>query len=255
MNKNVRKITRMTEYRLRIDAFTPATLPMKRLAEYMAEFARLLGEPERVHFVRVDESSAVLVSRVDTQASTKVAKRLLEVRSGVGDLEGIKAEKKIDAMLATDEAVGQLLDESGAEVIPFPGRNRPKPLRYGPFREDGVLEGILIRIGGKDDSVPVWLRDGRMIHKCMAKEELARRISLHYASRDFLRVWGTGRWMREEDGSWSMEQFDIREFEPLDAASLPDVIRRLHAVQGAGWGEDPVGDLQELRSGDRKALH
>jgi hypothetical protein len=245
----------MSEYRLRIDAFTPATLPMKRLAEYMAEFARLLGEPERVHFVRVDEGSAVLVSRIDTQAETKVAKRLLEVRSGVGDPEGIKAEKRIDAMLATDEAIGQLLDQNGAEIIPFPGRSRPKPLRYGPFREDGVLEGILIRIGGKDDSVPVWLRDATVIHKCMAKEELARRISVHYPAGDFLRVWGTGRWMREEDGSWSMERFDIREFEPLDAASLSEVIRKLHAVQGARWGEDPIGDLQELRGGDRKALN
>jgi hypothetical protein len=245
----------MTEYRLRIDVFTPATLPMKRLAEYMAEFARLLGEPELVHFVRVDEGSAVLVSRIDAQAETKVAKRLLEVRGGVGDPEGIKAEKRIDAMLATDEAIGQLLDQNGAEIIPFPGRSRPKPLRYGPFREDGVLEGILIRIGGKDDSVPVWLRDAMVIHKCMAKEELARRISVHYPTGDFLRVWGTGRWMREEDGSWSMERFDIREFEPLDVASLPDVIRRLHAVQGARWGEDPISDLQELRGSDRKALN
>jgi len=228
---------------------------MKRLAEYMAEFARLLGEPERVHFVKVDDGSAVLVSRIDPEAEPRVARRILEVRSGVGDPEGLKAEKKIDAMLAVDDAVGQLLDQDGAEIIPFPGRTRPKPLRYGPFREDGVLEGTLIRVGGKDESVPVWLRDEAVIHKCMAKEELARRISVHYPAGDFLRVWGTGRWMREEDGSWSMERFDIREFEPLDGTSLPEVIRRLHAVQGAEWGDDPVGDLRRLRGGDGRTLN
>lgn len=245
----------MTEYRFRIDVFTPATLPMKRLAEYMAEFARLLGEPERVHFVKVDESSAVLVSRVDHQAETKVARRLLEVRNGEGDPEALKAERKIDTMLATDSAVGQLLDENGAEIIPFPGRMRPKPLRYGPFREDGVLEGVLIRVGGKDESVPVWLRDGAVIHKCTTKEDLARRISVHYPTGDFLRVWGSGRWMREEDGAWSMERFDIREFEPLDEASLPEVIKKLHAVRGAEWGDDPIADLRSLRDGSGKTLN
>lgn len=239
----------MTEYRLRIDVFTPATLPMKRLAEYMAEFARLLGEPERVHFVKIDDGSAVLVSRIDPEAETKVARRVLEVRSGIGDPEGLRAEKRIDAMLATDSAVGQLLDQNGAEIIPFPGRMRPKPLSYGPFREDGVLEGVLIRVGGKDDSVPVWLRDGAVIHKCTAKEDLARRISVHYPTGAFLRVWGSGRWMRAEDGSWYMERFDIREFEPLDEASLPDVIRKLRTVRGAEWGDDPINDLHKLRNG------
>ena len=43
----------MPEYRLKIDVFTPETLPMQRLSLYMAELAKLLGEPERVHFVEV----------------------------------------------------------------------------------------------------------------------------------------------------------------------------------------------------------
>jgi hypothetical protein len=242
----------MTEYRFRIDVFAPATLPMKRLAEYMAEVAKLLGEPEHVHFVGLEGGSTVLVSRIDREAETTIAKRLLAVKSGEGDPDALKAERKLDAMLARDDATGQLLDASGAEIIPFPGRMRPK--LYGPFREDGMLEGVLIRVGGKDESVPVWLRDGTAIHKCTAKEDLARRVSVHYSSGNVLRVWGSGRWMREEDGTWSMERFDIREFEVLDEAPLPEVIRRLHAVQGAEWGDDPIRELQRLRNGDGKAI-
>jgi hypothetical protein len=59
--------------------------------------------------------------------------------------------------------------------------------------------------------------------------------------------------MREEDGAWSMEQFDIREFEPLEETSLHDVIKKLHEVRGAEWGDDPIGDLRRLRSGGGKA--
>jgi hypothetical protein len=36
------------EYRFRIDAFTPETMPMARLAEYMSQLAQLLGEPTYV---------------------------------------------------------------------------------------------------------------------------------------------------------------------------------------------------------------
>jgi hypothetical protein len=46
-----------SEYRLKIDVYTPATIPMARLAEYMQEFAVLLGEAKSVHFVRLEEGS------------------------------------------------------------------------------------------------------------------------------------------------------------------------------------------------------
>ena len=52
------------ERRFKNDVFTPETLPMERLAEYMLQFAKLLGEPERVHFVDVEAGSAVLRARV-----------------------------------------------------------------------------------------------------------------------------------------------------------------------------------------------
>jgi hypothetical protein len=53
------------EYRLKIDVFTVDSLPMSRLAEYMTELARLLGEQERVHFSHLERGSAVLVSNIE----------------------------------------------------------------------------------------------------------------------------------------------------------------------------------------------
>ena len=40
-------------YELHIDAFTPESIPMSRLDEYMADFAVLLGHQEHVHFDKV----------------------------------------------------------------------------------------------------------------------------------------------------------------------------------------------------------
>ena len=42
------------QYRLRIDAFSVENLPMARLAEYMTELAKLLGEREHVHFAHLE---------------------------------------------------------------------------------------------------------------------------------------------------------------------------------------------------------
>lgn len=240
----------MPEYRLKIDVFTPETLPMQRLSLYMAELAKLLGEPERVHFVELAKGSAVLVANIEEPAYPKVFARVSDVRKGVGDPDALKAEKRLDDLLAEDGAVGQLLDQQGAQIIEFPGRTRPKPLRYGPFREDGVLEGLIIRVGGKDDSVPVWLRDGASIHKCTASLEIARQLAPYLLTDTLIRVRGSGKWMREQDGSWVMDRFDIQGIDVLDDAPLPDVIKRLQAIEGAAWGDDPIADLTRLRRGE-----
>lgn len=41
------------KFTLRIDAFTPESLPMRRLAQYLLGLAQLMGEPEHVHFDRI----------------------------------------------------------------------------------------------------------------------------------------------------------------------------------------------------------
>jgi hypothetical protein len=242
--------TAMPRYRLEIDTFTPETLPMARLSLYMAELAKLLGEPERVHFVELAKGSAVLVANVEEPAVPKVFSRLLDVKKGIGDPVALKAEKCLDDLLAEDGAIGQLLDQQGAKVIEFPGRLRPKPLRFGPFREDGVLEGFVIRIGGKDESVPVWLRDGAIIHKCTASVEIARQIALYLLTERLIRLRGSGKWLREQDGSWELDRFDVRDFDVLDDTPLPVIIKKLQNVEGASWGDDPIADLHKLRRGE-----
>lgn len=110
------------EYRYIIDAFTPDTLPMERLAAYMRELALLLGEPNNVHFARIEKGSAVLVSRIDRTAAPNVAGRVRGLRDGTAPEDARKAFRQLDAMLASDNAVGRLSDAESAEVIDFPGR-------------------------------------------------------------------------------------------------------------------------------------
>ena len=48
---------------------------MARLAEYMLQFAKFLGEQERVHFVDIERGSSVLLARIEEVAAPKVERR------------------------------------------------------------------------------------------------------------------------------------------------------------------------------------
>lgn len=115
-------------YRFAIDAFTPETLPMARLAEYLADLAKLLGQPEHVHFDAVQSGSAVLAPWVDRPAVPKVKAQLHAVTIGEGPPEAMKAYQSIDRRLAADNAIGVLSDDEGAHIIRFRGREIPQPL-------------------------------------------------------------------------------------------------------------------------------
>ena len=241
------------KYRFTIDAFSIDTIPMSRLAEYMAGFARLLGEQESVHFEGLEPGSAILVSRIEEPAIPKVGERMQRVREGRAPKDALEAFKALDNLLARDNAVGTLIPPQGADIIAFPGRTRLKPIQYGPFRERGSLDGIVSRLGGRDETVPVTIRNGDVDHICQASVEVSKQLSKHYLGAK-LRVHGSGKWIREENKTWTLQRFDIETFEILDDAPLSHVIERLHAVEGGLWEDASLTDLIGLRR-DRGDQH
>ncbi len=236
------------QYKFKIDVFSVESLPMSRLAEYMTQLAKLLGEEERVHFSHLEPGSAVLVANTEEAAAPKVAERIKKVSEGTAPKDAMNAFRSLDAMLAKDNAAGVLSNQTGAEIIPFPGRTRPKPVRYGPFKEHGSLDGVVIRIGGRDETIPVLLQDGDATISCQTTRDLSKRLAAHYMAEP-VRVYGDGRWVREENGSWQLLDFQIQKFEVLDDSSLLDVVGKLRAVEGSRWGEsaDAISDILSLR--------
>lgn len=243
------------EYRFHIEgSYTPATIPMARLAEYVTALGQLLGEKANVHFGGVAAGSVVLCAVVDAPAAPKVRARLVGLGDERGDGDARRAFTALDDMLRKDNATGRLAGQQAGVVIDFPGRTRAEPVVYGPFRQDGTLEGQVIRVGGKDATVPIHLRDGETIHTGLnANIDVAQRIARHLYGAP-VRVHGVGTWVRHADGAWELKAFRVNEFEVLDDAPLTDVVARLRAVRGSGWSEvpDPVRELLEDRDGGRE---
>lgn len=236
-------------YYFAIDALTPDSLPMARLAKYLADLASLFGHNDHVHFDRVAPGSVVLVQHVDDDHRDRVRERLDAASvDGAVPADVADAVESLNKRLAKDNATGRLSDRSGADIIYFPGRDRPSTRTFGTVKQPCSFDGVLIRVGGTDDTVPVHLRAGEKIHYCNADRDMACLLAPHLF-RGTLRVWGDGRWEREASGNWKLERFNISKFEELDNAPLGQVVARLREVEGSGWKQfdDPLAEIVRLR--------
>lgn len=243
------------EIEFKIDSWTPATLPQARLGEYLIEVAKLYGEPASVHFEKLRKGSAILVSRIDGPAVPKVERRLLELRTNQAAAEVVAIYTKIDGMLANDNAVGLVRGLEPNAVLNFPGRTRPRPIEYAAIREEGFLEGEIVRIGGRDKTVHLTLQSGEdAITAIETDRTMARQLAPHIFGPP-VRLQGLGSWRRSGDGAWSLDRFLVSGFKVFDEASLADTVGALRSLGSSTWGSlpDPVASLLDARTGKRGA--
>ena len=140
--------------------------------------------------------------------------------------------------------------DKGEVLIEFPRQSQGTEETYGPFWEDGSLDGMLIKIGGMDETVPVHLLYEGVHHACNTTRELARKLAPYIFGKT-IRVYGRGKWYRNSEGKWELRWFDIRDFEELNDASLLDVVGSLRAIphNDLMTAKDPLGDIIKLRHG------
>src|ERR1700722_17504157 len=130
----------MTEYNFSIDAYSPDTLPMKRLAQYIQQLADLYGNHDQVHFARIEKGSAVLVAAVENTAVPKVRERIESAKTENGSPEILRAWDNINDLLRKDNAKASLREAGSAEILEFPGREMPQPDFKGSISQAETLE-------------------------------------------------------------------------------------------------------------------
>lgn len=240
------------EYSFKIHAYSPETFPMERLGQYIAELGTLLGEVNSVHFVALKEGSTDIRHRVKAEAVPKVEENVREVGRGNAGVVHLNAYREINRKLKEDNAIGVFdrIDGDGAQLLRFPGREEEDPAPPDIVVQTGMIDGIVISLGGRDNTVPVRIQDGDTIYKCTTSREIARLLGPHIYG-DELRLIGEGRWLRTHDGEWSLDHFKIQSFDALDVRPLIDVVNDLRA-SGGNWDDsaDAWAEIQELRNGE-----
>ena len=239
------------EYRFKIDAFTPESIPLARLSQYLGDLARMMGESANVHLVRIESGSTVPVVRVDWEAGPKVQERLRLVKFSEGPMEARSAYKEINKRLVEDNANGMLIGPEEVKIIQFPGRDGANQIEFGPISQNDVFQGIPIKIGGERDVVPIHLEDGAAKHIVLAPRRIAKQIAPHLFT-SVVRIEGKGRWLRNRMGEWEMLNFYAQSFDVLPDGDIRSNIGSLREIP-ADWKnlDDPLSELILLRIGER----
>jgi hypothetical protein len=236
------------ELRFYFEPHTPETLPLGRLADYLAALAKVLGEHRAVHLVELQAGSIVLIARVDPDTLPRIYERATAIRRGDAPQDAMEGYRDLNRMFREDNGSGALLEPTGAEILGFPGR-RENPLTFSGIEERGEVDGEVVRIGGMSDPVSLLLRTAEgTIGGCYAPKALAKQLARLLFEP--VRLFGIGSWSRTSAGAWVLNRFHVERFEKLEAEPLSAEILRLRALD-FGWGADAVDELLKLRHGER----
>lgn len=241
------------EYIFTVDSLSPSTAPMQRVAQYFLELANLLGQSDHVHFHQVSKGSLRCHALAEYEHTASIEQRIQQI-ADVGS-DASKVFDKLNQMLAKDNAVGRLdrvsADGVSAKIYSFPGRELPKPTAL-KLRQTGSLDGVVVSVGGRDNSSHVHLDagDGRY-WKCETSRELAVDLA-RYLYGQTVRVHGAGTWTRDVTRKWALEgYFHVESFEVLRDETLGEVLDHLRAV-GTDWDkQESISEAwMKLREGD-----
>lgn len=241
------------EYIFTVDSLRPSTASMHRVAQYFLELANLLGQADHVHFHEVSEGSLRCHALADFESIPSIEQRIQQI-ADIGS-DSAKVFDKLNQMLAKDNAVGRLdrvgVDGTTAKIYSFPGRELPKPTIL-KLRQAGSLDGVVVSVGGRDNSSHVHLDagDGRY-WKCETSRELAVGLAQHLYGQT-IRVFGTGTWVRGVMRKWDLDgYFHVDKFEVLRDETFGEALDHLRAL-GTDWDkqESMSKAWMKLREGD-----
>ena len=237
------------EFRFKIEAYRPETMPLARLAKYIGELAEILGESSSVHLVRLEGGSTTLVHEVEIEAVPKILDRTDAVRRGEAPRNAQKAYRRVNEYLRADNARAVFRRSiRGRRILEFPGVDEAEE-PYPTVRQHGTITGTIERLGGTGDPVPVILMsEGDLIVGCHADRHVAKGLAPFIFEPVSLS--GEGQWTRNQQGVWSLKYFTIESFRRLDNKPLSGAVADLRLIVG-DLGEDVFDELMELRHGRR----
>jgi hypothetical protein len=143
-------------------------------------------------------------------------------------------------------------EATAEEAIVFPGKNDAEEAVSG-ISQRGHLDGEVVRIGGLRDVVPVMLRrEQEELSGCWAKRTVAKEL----ARRLFepVRLYGTGRWNRNDEGKWKLDIFRVESFAPLREATLSQALGEIRAIP-LDWDGNSFDELADHRNGREEPVH
>lgn len=235
---------------LRIMKRDPDRFRMDRLAEYMREFAELLGVENNPVFKGIKKASTGLKVSIPQDRKHYAHARLTEAKTNPAS-RASRLLHRIEDMLGEDGIQeAQLLDTSDNVVYLFAGKC-VETEQVERLHQEGTVDGTVTGLVGADDTMHLHLRDhgGNDFRLLIRDESLAREILKNFRFGT-IRAHIRGGWIRTELG-WVPEanRCTVVQFEVLDDSPAGAVFDELAQVDGNGWTsmEEPMNAWEQLR--------
>jgi hypothetical protein len=237
------------DYALHIKGVDLKSLPMSALAEYLKEFANLLGENAKPVLDGIVKGSVVVRAKQHGEHPA-ITRNRLQIMQTNGDSVAAKSYQKLQTMLARDQARADVVDRQMKVVVSFAQIEAANERAIESIVHDtGTIDGRVVSITGADDTVHIKLmNDQQQEYKITVRDlGLAKELASKFRG-PIVRVHVHGTWKRDINGKWIGHSIYADSLEELEEDSLLDVMSRLKAHPG-GWLaiEDPTAEWLEIR--------
>lgn len=227
-----------------IPGYTPETMPLDRLIEYLQQFAAVIGTPDQLHLTKIEKSSVAPTFKV----SRPVAERATEEAERVQRGEGTKVQRAAFNRLrryvrrdAPQPGRPALFRSQKKVVLTVPAAPEDTGSLQG-IRQATQIDGKLVRIGGDGEYASMQLSDlqGGLITGFTVKHDMVKDLAqLIYEP---IRVSGVGIWNRDEDGQWQLRKMEVQSYEALDDEPLDSMVDRLRGLK-VTWPKNAIDAL------------
>jgi hypothetical protein len=235
---------------LRLLGRNPNKVEMDRLAEYLTQFADLLGRDNKPVFKQIKRASTGIQAYVPPHAQHLAHARLVGAKSGV-DSKAVKSLQTITRMIAEDDMPGGELLDANNNVIYLFEPSKPVPTDSATIEQVGEVDGIVVGVTGADDTLHITLRDwaSRDVRLVVRNLEVGQGLAQVFRA-GMVRCFVHGKWRRTESG-WVPESGScvLDRYEILDVAPAGSVLEQLRAIPGNAWTDlaDAQFEWEQLR--------
>jgi len=245
-------VKRYVEYRWILEGFTPDTIPMRRLAEYMLQVSKLFGSEEKIRFERVENNCVALVNKVPAAHSGKIQSRIRAIGRGEGSFDAKSANSRINQMLYEDEASARI-KTNGAIILRFPGNVIPEAAdasMSGPASLTGYFYSLSENQKGEVKAKLRIVSSDNKSRTVDAVCDSALADNVKALLFNHVRVTGVAEWFRTDKGEWRAENIKVNNATKINTANLQTAVQNIRSAN-VKWSKDPLKFQNELEADDK----
>ena len=211
-----------------IPAYTPETMPLDRLLQYLQQIGEVLGVAHDMHLVRIEPSSTKPVFKMPAPIAIQAREKGASVQRGDGTIRQRAAYNRIREMVRRDGGRPASVKDRRGVIVDFPPTAEIGSI--SGVRQATTFDGELLRVGGAGDYPSILMRglDGEIYAGFSAPKALIKEMGGRLYEP--IRVNGIGSWDRSADGGWKLGKMLIQSYERLSDENLGELLERLRAA-------------------------